>query len=151
MSWTPPPSPTTVTQLSPFCLPEKLEAEAGDLIEIDRTLYSHWAVYVADGEVIHVTGFGSDISVHDDDVVVLKAPLLEVAGKSLVRVNNKEVHAKTQGLTALPSDVILANATRHLGEKVYYNFLTQNCEHYVTEWRYGVKWSDQVSILFTSI
>ena len=30
-----------------------LDLKPGDLLEIDRKVYKHWAVFVGDGEVIH--------------------------------------------------------------------------------------------------
>lgn len=32
--------------------------QPGDLIEISRALWSHWAVYVGDGYVVHLPGSG---------------------------------------------------------------------------------------------
>ena len=36
-------------------------AVPGDLIEIDRLVYSHWALYVGNGKAIHVTADSGDI------------------------------------------------------------------------------------------
>ncbi|XP_023229561.1 phospholipid-metabolizing enzyme A-C1-like [Centruroides sculpturatus] len=117
------------------------QAEVGDLIEIDRTLYSDWCLYVGDGNVVTLTG--QDIPTKH--VTVKLASLVDVAGVSGVRINNKEVPAKEKSLPPLPVDEVLQRALAVIGTKVNYNFLTKNCEHYVTEWKYGRGWSDQAA------
>lgn len=131
-----------LTGLRSFCRPADLQVELGDLIEIDRTIYTHWGLYVGDGEIVHVSGPKSDIS--SSESFVRRSFLKEVAGDCLVRVNNKEVPAKERGLECLPLEEILSRSLNSVGQSVPYNFLTKNVEHYVTEWRYGVGWSDQV-------
>ncbi|XP_033725600.1 phospholipase A and acyltransferase 1-like isoform X2 [Pecten maximus] len=32
------------------------ELEVGDLVEFPRSLYSHWGVYIGDGQIVHLTG-----------------------------------------------------------------------------------------------
>ena len=137
-----------VTQfgLGNFVPPSFISPVPGDLLEFDRKLYSHWAVYIGDGQqVIHVSGRTSDIS--SKDVQVRLSTLAEVAKDSLVRINNKTVPAKDRKLKALEPRKIVANARKCLGKTVLYDMLTSNAEHYVTLWRYGKAWSDQVIIL----
>lgn len=133
-----------LTGLRSFCRPADLQVELGDLIEIDRTIYTHWGLYVGDGEIVHVSGPTSDIS--SSESFVRRSFLKEVAGDCPVRVNNKEVPAKERGLERLPLEEILSRSLNSVGQSVPYNFLTKNVEHYVTEWRYGVGWSDQANI-----
>lgn len=116
----------------------------GDLIELDRTLYSHWALYVGDGRVVHITGEDDQDLPDTEHAVVKESFLHELAGYSYVRVNNKLVPAKDRGLSTFDTDTVLANAKSMVGGRVEYNFLTKNAEHYLTEWKYGKAWSDQV-------
>ena len=138
---------TEIASLNSFVPAEELirsgEPQIGDIVEIDRIIYSHWALYVGDGEVAHVTGPGCDIAT-TTNARVARCLLRDVAGESLVRVNNKTVRAKERVVSALPCDVIVSSALRLVGGTVGYNFLTRNSEHYVTEWRYGSSWSDEV-------
>uniref|UniRef100_A0A8D0GHP3 LRAT domain-containing protein n=1 Tax=Sphenodon punctatus TaxID=8508 RepID=A0A8D0GHP3_SPHPU len=77
------------------CLPVALKP--GDLIEISRGLYEHWAVYVGNGDVIHLAptsevagaGFSSIGSLDADTAVVRRDPLWIVVGADSYRVNNK--------------------------------------------------------------
>ncbi|XP_041360903.1 uncharacterized protein LOC121377094 [Gigantopelta aegis] len=123
-------------------LTERALLQIGDIVEIDRIIYSHWALYVGNGEVAHVTGPRSDIAT-TTNARVARCSLLDVVGDSLVRVNNKTVRAKERGVSVLPVDVTVKNALSLVGSTVTYNFLTRNSEHYVTEWRYDSSWSDE--------
>ena len=137
-----------VTQfgLGNFVPPALISPVPGDLIEFDRTLYSHWAVYIGEGQqVIHVSGENSDIA--SRNVQARQSLLSEVAKDSLVRINNKAVPAKDRKLKAFDAKKIVANARKCLGKTVLYDMLTSNAEHYVTLWRYGKAWSDQVIFL----
>ncbi len=128
--------------LGNFVSPSCINPKPGDLIELDRKLYSHWALYVGDGQVIHVSGESSDIAT--ENVFVRQSSLHDVAGESLVRINNKTVPAKERKLRALDARRIVAHARRSLGRSVQYDMIRCNAEHHVTLWRYGKAWSDQV-------
>ena len=121
-----------------------LSPSSGDLIEIDRVIYSDWALYYGNDDVVIVSCEDGKISEQTAEVTLLS--LEDFANDSPVRVNNKEVPARTRGLSPLPINDILENASRLIGQKVRYNYLTKNSEHYVTEWRFGHGWSDQVSL-----
>ena len=127
-----------------FDLAPQNKPQLGDLIEIDRTLYSHWAVYVGGGRVVHVVGEENQDLPDTEHAVVREHFLIDIAVSSFVRVNNKEVPAKERGMASFDSDTVVANAKSMVGSRVVYNMLTKNCEHYLTEWKYGKAWSDQV-------
>lgn len=117
----------------------------GDLIEFNRDMYSHWALYVGEGNVIHVRGGQADSEVSfTGRANVRMDPLSFVAGGSLVRINNQESQAAEKGLGPLPVESLVENARKLVGTQVQYDLFKKNCEHYVTEWRYGIPWSDQV-------
>ncbi|KAG1664400.1 Retinoic acid receptor responder protein 3 [Nymphon striatum] len=119
--------------------------QPGDLVEIDRTLYSHWALCVGNGQAIHVQGLNKnqiDIPLSGSATVKL-GRIIDVCGKSPVRVNNKDVPAKERGLKAFAADKVISATKKLVGKTVNYNLLTRNCEHFVTEWKYGKAWSDQ--------
>ncbi|XP_054714172.1 phospholipase A and acyltransferase 1-like [Uloborus diversus] len=124
-----------------------LHAEIGDLIQIDRVLYSDWALYVGNGNVVHVSGVDMDNNeIPSDTAEVRLSSLVDVAGMSGVRVNNKIVGAKERGLDAFPADDVVEKAYSYLDKEVDFNMLTRNSEHYVTEWKYGEGWSDQAAV-----
>lgn len=124
------------------------EPKPGDLIEIFRPIYSHWAIYVGDGYVIHLAppseipgaGAASIMSALTDKAIVKKELLRDVAGKDKYQVNNK--HDKEY--TPLPLNKIIQRAEELVGQEVLYRLTSENCEHFVNELRYGVPRSDQV-------
>nr|KAG5696932.1 hypothetical protein BaRGS_015896 [Batillaria attramentaria] len=130
------------------------ELEEGDLVEFPRVGYSHWAVYVGNGKVVHLTSDDGD-AVDDDELdipdpyddlakkatrkaSVQEADLLEVAGNSKAKKNN----SKDSRFPPLPKDTIVKNAKDKLG-KTGYHVVVQNCEHFASWCRYGVAVSDQ--------
>ncbi|XP_055987717.1 phospholipase A and acyltransferase 3 [Sorex fumeus] len=124
------------------------EPNPGDLIEIFRPFYRHWAIYVGDGYVIHLAppseiagaGASSIMSALADKAVVKKELLYDVAGRDVYRVNNKHDHK----YPPLPPSKIVQSAEELVGQEVLYKLTSENCEHFVNELRYGVARSDQV-------
>ncbi|XP_016071882.1 PREDICTED: HRAS-like suppressor 3 [Miniopterus natalensis] len=124
------------------------EPNPGDLIEIFRPLYRHWAIYVGDGYVVHLAppseiagaGAASIMSALADKAIVKKELLCSVAGKDKYQVNNK--HDKKY--VPLPPSKIVRRAEELVGQEMLYKLTSDNCEHFVNELRYGVPRSDQV-------
>ncbi|XP_045704488.1 phospholipase A and acyltransferase 4-like [Phyllostomus hastatus] len=119
------------------------EYNPGDLIEIFRVGYQHWALYVGGGYVIHLAPLTDSIMIASGMTVrgeVKKELLTDVARNCHYRVNNKldEDHPPR------PMREIVRAAHKRLGEKAEYNVLRKNCEHFVTELRYGEPTSRQV-------
>ncbi|GIY43723.1 hypothetical protein CDAR_572161 [Caerostris darwini] len=133
--------------LGSFISSYDLEPEIGDLIQIDRVLYTDWALHVGNGNVVHISGVDKDNNeIPSNAAVVRLSSLNDVAGLNGVRVNNKIVGAKERCLEALPVDEVLQNCYSCLDKEVEFNMLTRNSEHYVTEWKYGCGWSDQATV-----
>uniref|UniRef100_A0A8D0GLM0 LRAT domain-containing protein n=1 Tax=Sphenodon punctatus TaxID=8508 RepID=A0A8D0GLM0_SPHPU len=132
-------------------LPSPVALKPGDLIEISRGLYEHWAVYVGNGDVIHLAptsevagaGFSSIGSLDADTAVVRRDPLWIVVGADSYRVNNKY----DRRYSPQPVREIIQAAKEAVGRVMPYSVFSKNCEHFVTSLRYGVAKSDQVSIL----
>uniref|UniRef100_H0XQJ4 Phospholipase A and acyltransferase 3 n=1 Tax=Otolemur garnettii TaxID=30611 RepID=H0XQJ4_OTOGA len=128
--------------------PCKPEPELGDLIEIFRPFYRHWAIYVGDGYVVHLAppstmghrraaSLGSALT---DKAVVKKELLYDVAGRDKYQVNNKH----DDKYSPLPPNKIVQRAEELVGQEMIYRLTSENCEHFVNELRYGVPRSDQV-------
>ncbi|CAK6449655.1 unnamed protein product, partial [Pipistrellus nathusii] len=124
------------------------EPKPGDLIEIFRTGYQHWALYVGDGCVIHLappdgfSGAGSPsvLSVLSSRGMVKKQRLKDVVGDCPYKVNNH----LDQEYTPLPVNKIIRSAEKMVGKQLAYDVLDRNCEHFVTDLRYGKARSRQV-------
>uniref|UniRef100_A0A2I3SYK9 Phospholipase A and acyltransferase 3 n=4 Tax=Hominidae TaxID=9604 RepID=A0A2I3SYK9_PANTR len=124
------------------------EPKPGDLIEIFRPFYRHWAIYVGDGYVVHLAppsevagaGAASVMSALTDKAIVKKELLYDVAGSDKYQVNNKH----DDKYSPLPCSKIIQRAEELVGQEVLYKLTSENCEHFVNELRYGVARSDQV-------
>ncbi|KAM7084729.1 phospholipase A and acyltransferase 2 [Molossus nigricans] len=127
----------------------------GDLIEIFRFGYEHWAICVGDGYVVHLAppseiagaGAASLMSALTDKAIVKRELLSVVAGRDKYRVNNK--HDKKY--SPLPPSKIVQRAEELVGQEMLYKLTSDNCEHFVNELRYGVSRSDQVTSAVTAV
>ncbi|XP_012876387.1 PREDICTED: HRAS-like suppressor 3 [Dipodomys ordii] len=124
------------------------EPKPGDLIEIFRPFYRHWAIYVGNGYVIHLAppsemagaGATSIMSALTEKAIVKKELLCDVAGRDKYQVNNKH----DDKYTPQPPSKIIQQAEELVGQEVPYKLTSENCEHFVNGLRYGVARSDQV-------
>ncbi|KAJ7989994.1 hypothetical protein DPEC_G00310250 [Dallia pectoralis] len=120
----------------------------GDMIEIFRPGYKHWALYIGDDRVIHLAptsevpnaGYYSLGSVTCDRTKVKIEKIWDVAGTDEWRVNN---HLDDK-YKVRPIQEILRDAKGYVGTILPYCLFSQNCEHFVTELRYGKAESRQV-------
>ncbi|XP_047208838.1 phospholipase A and acyltransferase 3-like [Girardinichthys multiradiatus] len=120
----------------------------GDLIEIFRGSYQHWAVYVGDGFVVHLAppsevpgaGNSSMMSVLYDKAVVKKEELWDVVGTNKWEINN----SLDNNYIPRPAYVIVHDACNMVGLELPYCIIRGNCEHFVNELRYGKAESRQV-------
>ncbi len=122
-----------------YGVPDNCTPNIGDLIEIKRWLYDHWAVYVGGGKVIHVCDGGNGKT-------TIKLDLLKVVcGKSLCRINNLEKAAQERELKPRTPDAILRYANTILEKNFEYHPINNNCEHFATRCRFGKSFSQQAS------
>uniref|UniRef100_UPI00358F94EE phospholipase A and acyltransferase 1-like n=1 Tax=Myxine glutinosa TaxID=7769 RepID=UPI00358F94EE len=121
--------------------------EPGDLIEIPRPGYQHWAIYIGNGDVVHVTpnGVGLASSSPSSGSVISGTPTVKreklniVVGVDRCCINNKYDHR----YKPFPAKVIVERALSRVGEDISYKILSNNCEHFVTLLRYGEPVSQQ--------
>ncbi|KAM4732559.1 phospholipase A and acyltransferase 3-like [Anableps anableps] len=122
--------------------------EPGDLIEIYRGTYQHWAVYVGEGFVVHVAppsevpgaGSSSMMSVLAEKAIVKKEELWHVVGTDKWLINNSLDEKYKPRL----AHVIVREACSMVGQELPYCIFRGNCEHFVNEMRYGKAESRQV-------
>ncbi|XP_019718241.1 lecithin retinol acyltransferase [Hippocampus comes] len=138
----------------------------GDLLEVPRTLFTHFGIYLGDGRVAHlipdilpvVTGNKAAVAkmVTNNRLllgVVAKAASVRVdslrdfAYGSPVLVNRMDGVCKQPPLDA---DEVARRAEKLLGA-VAYSLLWYNCEHYVMYCRYGMAISYQTYQFCTTV
>uniref|UniRef100_UPI00358FC22D lecithin retinol acyltransferase n=1 Tax=Myxine glutinosa TaxID=7769 RepID=UPI00358FC22D len=139
----------------------------GDLLQVPRTMFTHFGIYLGDGRVAH---FLPDIlplltndrrlltSVVTNTRLILgcmarkgtvRVDRLEdfVYGAPVVRVNVLDAEeGSLEGLSSLPPEEVAQRAEHYLGDLVY-SLLWNNCEHFVTYCRYGAARSLQTDKL----
>ncbi|NXP00990.1 HRSL1 enzyme, partial [Certhia brachydactyla] len=127
---------------------DKQYPKPGDLIEIKQGCYEHWALYIGEGNVIHVTPVddnhlsqsAGNETIFASKAQVKKQPLNDVAGDDYWCVNNKYDCYRIP----FPMEEIVRRAEPWVDIEVPYNVLGKNCEHFGTMLRYGQGFSDQV-------
>ncbi|XP_033978958.1 phospholipase A and acyltransferase 4-like [Trematomus bernacchii] len=121
----------------------------GDLIKISRGTYEHWAVYIGGNEVVHLIPPSGDDSNPFNSLMMLldsnKAEvrcqkLWEVVGPHRYKINNFLDYK----YEPRQRDIIVREACRMVGQELPYSLTSHNCEHFVTELRYGISQSRQV-------
>lgn len=134
------------------------ELEEGDLIEFNRGLYSHWAVYYGDGKVIHLAGDEND----GLNATYNSGSAFTICGKSFnkafVRIDDfwnvvldskaKKNNSKDKKMRPLSPTEIIQRAKEKLGA-IGYNVLWSNCEHFASYCRYGSSKSEQADKFMT--
>uniref|UniRef100_A0A3B5LQM9 LRAT domain-containing protein n=1 Tax=Xiphophorus couchianus TaxID=32473 RepID=A0A3B5LQM9_9TELE len=100
----------------------------GDLIEIFRNVYEHWAVYVGDGYVVHLLGPDGNFSSFSTINLpvgknnILKQKLLEVVSSDEWHINNNMDQEKQPR----PAHVIVEQANKLVGTTRSYNVVDYN-------------------------
>ncbi|CAF3435876.1 unnamed protein product [Rotaria sp. Silwood1] len=116
------------------------KAQLGDMIQFNRGTYSHWAIYVGNGCVIHRWGDHDGIG----KSVGFWGNLLTFSGTQFDKATIVVVVVVVDD-APLPVEIILDKARRALNQEGY-NLVYSNCEHFATECRYGQPNSRQVQI-----
>ncbi|KAF1374428.1 hypothetical protein PFLUV_G00228990 [Perca fluviatilis] len=124
--------------------PKRIEAEPGDLIEIFRGMYQHWALYIGGEEVVHFTPPNGDIALETIGKVK-REKIWKVVGNDRFKINNL-LDNKYQPRECY---IILKEACSMVGLKMPYSIVNSNCEHFVTDQRYGIPESRQVTTAAT--
>ncbi|XP_012633627.1 phospholipase A and acyltransferase 5 isoform X1 [Microcebus murinus] len=120
----------------------------GDLIEIFRLGYEHWAIYMEDDCVVHLAppskneefGVCSITSIFSNRAVVKYSRLEDVLHGCSWKINNE----LDGTYLPLPVDEIMQRTKKMVNKMVQYSLIEGNCEHFVNDLRYGVSRSQQV-------
>uniref|UniRef100_A0A4W5RDB1 LRAT domain-containing protein n=1 Tax=Hucho hucho TaxID=62062 RepID=A0A4W5RDB1_9TELE len=122
--------------------------EIGDMIEINRGAFKHWALYIGNGEVIHVvtpdgsgllSAFSSSSASLSCKGMITIDTLMAVENGNTSKINNYLDDEYKPRRT----DVIMGEVDKMRGRTIPYDVLGKNCEHFVTFLRYGQSESKQ--------
>ncbi|KAL3108054.1 hypothetical protein niasHT_018216 [Heterodera trifolii] len=127
--------------------------ERGDLVEIRRGSYMHWAVFIGhiSGQplLIHISTESSDMGISTKKefirkmakgcaAIVRSDPFLNVISTDFCRVNN----CLDANRRPFPPSIIVERALTKLGTGGY-NLIKNNCEHFAKWCRYALRESEQ--------
>ncbi|KAM7376896.1 hypothetical protein PAMA_013595 [Pampus argenteus] len=140
----------------PAGAPQKFQR--GDLLEVPRTLFTHFGIYLGDNRVAHLIPDILPVLTADSrliqEMVTNTRLLLGVLSKrASIRVDSVEDFAYGAGIllnamdravrrSPLTGEEVARRAERLVGS-VSYSLLWNNCEHFVTYCRYGTAQSLQ--------
>lgn len=129
-----------------------LRFQRGDLLEVPRTLFTHFGIYLGDNRVAHlipdVLPLLTTDSLRTQQMVTNTRLVLGVLSKrATIRVDSVEDFAygarilpnamdQTVRRSPFPGEEVARRAERLVGS-VSYSLLWNNCEHFVTYCRYG--------------
>uniref|UniRef100_A0A8C5AFT0 LRAT domain-containing protein n=1 Tax=Gadus morhua TaxID=8049 RepID=A0A8C5AFT0_GADMO len=116
-----------------------VKPQPGDLIEIFRGSYQHWAVYIGDG-LNPGAGAYSMMSIVCDRARVTWAGFWDVVGTDEWRTNN----ILDDQCEPRSADLVVQEARRLVGTELPYSVFTSNCKHFATDLRYGKAQSRQL-------
>ncbi|KAH9487602.1 Phospholipase A and acyltransferase 3 [Bulinus truncatus] len=130
------------------------DLKPGDRVQIKKTLYSHWAISIGDGEIAHLVGADDDDQIdtpfHPKHKFTISGKTFnkakvciddfwDVVGEHKAFINNCD-----DKLSPMETSRILERADDSIG-LVGYNVIYSNCEHFATWCRYDVCESSQVN------
>ncbi|XP_051983443.1 lecithin retinol acyltransferase-like [Xyrauchen texanus] len=131
----------------------------GDLLEVPRTLFTHFGIYLGNNRVAHFIPDILPVFITDkkalEKMVTNNRLILGVLTKQAsIRVDSVEDFAygaeilvnnmdKVCSRPPLNGDEVARRAEKLLGSVNYYSLLWYNCEHYVMYCRYGTSMSFQ--------
>lgn len=122
-----------------MCLPPSanIAPVPGDIIRYKRNYYSHYAVYIGDGKVLH-----------KDNTNLIRKHKSKICIENIDAVSGEQMIANDQykkyDADRLPFEKTLELGMSQVGTVTTYNILFNNCEHFVTEIRYNRKISNQI-------
>lgn len=140
----------------PVAAPQKFQR--GDLLEVPRTLFTHFGIYLGDNRVAHLIPdilplLTADSRQIQEMVTNTRLVLGVLCKRASIRVDSVEDFAYGAGIllnamdrtvrrTPLTGEEVARRAERLVGS-VSYSLLWNNCEHFVTYCRYGAAQSLQ--------
>ncbi|XP_064792136.1 phospholipase A and acyltransferase 4-like [Oncorhynchus masou masou] len=132
--------------------------EIGDMIEINRGQYKHWALYIGHGKVIQLIvtdgpsrvsfcSFSSSSGSVSCKGTITIETLQDVAAGNTYKINNYLDDEYKPRRT----DVIMGDVDKMRGSTIKYDLLGRNCEHFVTFLRYGKSKSKQADDFLNNV
>ncbi|XP_060938176.1 phospholipase A and acyltransferase 4-like [Limanda limanda] len=118
---------------------QTFNGKPGDLIEIRRWGYKHWAVYIGENEVVHLVRDGGRLL--SAKAEVKREELTNVASIHHLQVNN----LLDERYEARDPSVIVKEACEMVGKVLTYGVVTNNSKDFAIDLRYSKATSLQIN------
>ena len=117
----------------------KYGLQVGDLVEFDKIVYEHWAVYVGGNKIVHYKKVGKEVEIVCEDIdTYLSGCFVLRAGKKKMGFINRIVQESAH----FSGQQVARRALGKVGMKGY-DLLFTNCEHFAKWCKYDVPMSEQ--------
>ena len=123
-----------------YLVPGDMIQKKGNYFFDVQLFYSHFAIYIGNGEIVHVT---SPNGMGQRKAVIRRERMEDAFRGGLVRKNNHLDNVPAFRDKVKEKRKIVKVARYWVGKEWKYNFMTDNCEHFATWCRYGRKVSLQ--------
>ena len=117
----------------------KYGLQVGDLVEFDRIVYEHWAVYVGDSKIVHYKKVNEEGEIVHEDIDSYMNKCFVLFQRAKKKKMNRIVHEST----IFSGKQVAERALNKVGMKGC-NLLFKNCEHFAKWCKYDVPICEQV-------
>ena len=136
---------------------QKISAEFGDIIGVNRHFYLHYGIYIGNNKVIHFAGTKADfdlkdyknIRIREDDMSRFLLNSTSYFVFDCEATENKSIFSKNL-LVAFSPEETVQRAKSKLGKSNYY-LAFNNCEHFAIWCKTGIHKSKQVDKVLESL
>lgn len=123
---------------------KKLIPQAGDILRVHRKAgYYHYGIAVGKNAVIHFTAESDDLAKNKKDMKIIESSLDRFLLGGTLEIESP-YHSSYDPEIVVERAKSYVNSPRFRGK--YYNFVTNNCEHFANFIYYGDSVSKQVKI-----
>ena len=123
---------------------KRLKPQAGDILRVHRKSgYFHYGIAVSNNRVVHFTAGDEDLAKNKKDMKIIESSLDRFLLGGTLEIESP-YHASYDPEVVVERAKSYVNSPRFNGK--YYNFITNNCEHFANFIYYGDRVSKQVKV-----
>ena len=123
---------------------KRLKPQAGDILRVHRKSgYYHYGIAVSNDRVVHFTAGDEDLSKNKKDMKIIESSLDRFLLGGTLQIESP-YRASYDPEIVVERAKSYVDSPRFNGK--YYNFITNNCEHFANFIYYGDKVSKQVKV-----
>ena len=123
---------------------KRLRPQAGDILRVHRKAgYYHYGIAVSNNRVVHFTAGDEDLAKNNKDMKIIESSLDRFLLGGTLQIESPY-------RASFDPEVVVERARSYVGSQKFngkfYNFITNNCEHFANYIYYGDRVSKQVKV-----